>query len=199
MHFAYASPMNAFKNIWEDSRDTVTAIDSSSIGVLLLGISPHPMIFLLCEGRIIFEDFMKMDSPQFNGDPSVNAYRFLVRRGGIAVRPSPHSGDLVIGVPWRSRDAETPTLVTNLGWGLGRRVHGRFHVARGITGCLGLIMPLHRSNEQNTYANNVLPSHGIWTRNRAHAPEFVTNPGALPIQTSPYLAHRFGVNYTQPH
>lgn len=78
MHFAYASPMNAFKNIWEDSRDTVTAIDSSSIGVLLLGISPHPMIFLLCEGRIIFEDFMKMDSPQFNGDPSVNAYRFLV-------------------------------------------------------------------------------------------------------------------------
>lgn len=46
-------------------------------------------------------------------------------------------------------------------------------------------MPHRRSNEQKTHVDDVRPTHGMWTRNRAHTPEFFTTPGVPPVQTSP--------------
>ncbi|KAF3668716.1 putative LRR receptor-like serine/threonine-protein kinase MRH1-like [Capsicum annuum] len=59
-------------------------------------------------------------------------------------------------------------------------------------------MPPHRTNV-NAQDDEVRPTHGMRTHNRAHTPEPVPTLGVPPILTSPHRAPRTGANHTQLH
>ena len=60
------------------------------------------------------------------------------------------------------------------------------------------VMPPHRIIDQNAQEDEVCPTHGMRTRNRAHTLEPVPTPRVPPVPTSPPRAPRTGANHTQP-
>ncbi|PHT33241.1 hypothetical protein CQW23_29578 [Capsicum baccatum] len=93
----------------------------------------------------------------------------------------------------KSLDSETPALAAHLGWGLPRRVNGGFHTARGISD-LNMTMPPRRNIDQSAQADEVRPTHGMRTHNRAFTPEPVPTPGVALVPTSPPRAPHTNVN-----
>lgn len=60
------------------------------------------------------------------------------------------------------------------------------NVPQSMVSCISekAIMPPHHSNDHNTQTEDVYPTLGMRTCNKAHTLEFVTAPGVPPIQTS---------------
>ncbi|PHT32853.1 hypothetical protein CQW23_29190 [Capsicum baccatum] len=57
------------------------------------------------------------------------------------------------------------------------------------------VMPPHHIIDQNSQADEVRPTHGIWTHNRDHTPELVPTLGVPPVPTSQPQAPRTDDNH----
>ncbi|KAF3673200.1 putative late blight resistance protein -like protein R1A-10-like [Capsicum annuum] len=91
---------------------------------------------------------------------------------------------------WNTRHGQGPDLGRDK---LG--IKARFMVPGYLRNRVGnTVMPLCRIIDQNAQADEVRPTYGMRTHNRAHTPELVPTPGVPPVPTSPPRAPQTNVN-----